>query len=116
MSAALTGLPVAGVPQSSQQAEVELREGVQGIAQAAQRRAVLAELFADGADHRADARGLGSRNPEQALEASFFRQKLDGAADGFFRRELASSSRARRKSTSAASLSERLAHASGLRV
>src|SRR5437660_6065898 len=60
-----SGLPVAGVPQSGQQAEVEPREGVQGIAQAAQRRAVLAELFADGADHRADARGLGSRSPEQ---------------------------------------------------
>src|SRR6266478_4215082 len=94
ISVAPPGLPVAGVPQSGQQAEVELREGVQGIAQAAQRRPVLAELFADGADHREDAGGLGSRNPEQALEASFFRQKLEGAVDGFFRRELACSSRA----------------------
>ncbi len=78
-----------GVPQSGQQAEVEPREWVQGIAQAAQRRAVLPELFADGADHRADARGLGRRNLNQALEASFLRQKLAGAADGFFRREFA---------------------------
>src|SRR6266436_4890688 len=72
MSAALPGLPFAGVPQSGQQAEVEPREGVQGITQAAQRRAVLAELFADGADHRADARGLGRRNFNQPLEAFVF--------------------------------------------
>jgi hypothetical protein len=89
MSAALPGLPVAGVPQFGQQAEVEPRERIQVIAQAAQRRAVLPELFADGADHRADARGLRSCNPEQALEASFLRQELDSAADGFFRREFA---------------------------
>src|SRR6266480_5690259 len=88
MSAALPGLPVAGVAQSGEQAEVEPREGVQGV-QAAQRRAVLPELFADGADHRADARGLGSCNPEHSLKASFLRQKLDSAADSFFRRELA---------------------------
>jgi hypothetical protein len=44
LSAALPGLPVAGVAQSSQQAEVELREGVQGIVRAAPRRAILAVL------------------------------------------------------------------------
>ncbi len=80
------------MPQSGQQAEVEPREGIQGIAQAAQRRAVLPEVFADGADHRADARGLGKRNFNQPLEASFLRQKLDGAPDGFFGRELACAS------------------------
>ncbi len=89
MSAALPGLPVAGVSQSGEQTEVEARERIQGIAQAAQRRAFLPELFADGADHRADTRGLGSCNPEHSLEAAFLRRKLDGAADGFFRREFA---------------------------
>src|SRR6267154_4666136 len=81
MSAALPGLPVAGVSQSGEQTEVEARERIQGSAQAAQRRAFLPELFADGADHRADTRGLGSCNPEHSLEASFLRRKLDGAAD-----------------------------------
>lgn len=86
MSAALPSLPVAGVAQSGQQAEVKPREGVQGIMQAPQRHAVLPELFADRADHCADARGLRSCNPEHSLEAPFLRQKLDSAADGFFLR------------------------------
>src|SRR5258708_8602259 len=83
ISAALPGLPVVGVPQSGQQAEVEPREWVQGIAQAAQRRAVLPELFADGADHRADARGLGSRNLNQPPQPSFLRQNLAVAPHAF---------------------------------
>jgi hypothetical protein len=57
------------------QAEVEPREGVRGIAQAAPRRAVLAELFADGADHRADARGSKAAT-EQALEAKYTRGRV----------------------------------------